>query len=70
MPKGKMSRKQLFRVALAGAGLTGQQWAERQGVTLGHLSQVLDEKRESRTLTEKVDAFIEKQLISISQMVA
>lgn len=70
MPKGKPGRKQMFRVALASAGLTAQQWAEKQGVTSGHLSQVLDEKRESASLTEKMDEFIRKQLISLSEMVA
>lgn len=68
MPKTKRRRKQesqaksRFRAALILAGLTMEQWAERNGITLGHLSQVLDGKRESRSLMEKVDTFAAKQL--------
>lgn len=62
MPRAKTSRKALFRASLAIAGLTAEQWAEREGVTAGHLSQVLSAKRESQTLTEKLDAFIAKHM--------
>jgi hypothetical protein len=58
MPRAKPNRKALFRATLALAGLTAEQWAAKEGVTAGHLSQVLSEKRESRTLTEKIDAFV------------
>lgn len=70
MPKEKISRKKLFRAALALTGMTATQWATEQGITLAHLSQVLDEKRESGRLTEKIDAFIDKKLISNSALVA
>lgn len=62
MPKQKPSRKQLFRAALALAGIDAEQFAAQAGVTGGHVSQVLDGKRESKTLTDKVDAFVEKHL--------
>lgn len=47
--------------ALRIAGLTQTEWARQNGVTQGHLSQVLS-GRESRKLTEKIDAFAAKQL--------
>lgn len=62
MPRAKTSRKQLFRAALAIAGLTQEQWASGEGVTSGHLSQVLSEKRESLTLSGKIDAFVREHL--------
>lgn len=66
MPRTTATRKKLFRVALANAGMTARQWCEKQGISNGHLSNVLAGDRESRTLVEKVDLFIDKQLISIS----
>ena len=62
MPKPKNTRKSRFRAALALAHLQAQEWAKAQGVTPGHLSQVLDGKHESATLTQKIDAFIDQQL--------
>lgn len=62
MPKPKTSRKALFRAALAISEQTAEQWADREGITAGHLSQVLSERRESATLAEKIDAFIAKHL--------
>lgn len=62
MPKAKTSRKQLFRAALAIASLTAEQWADNEGVTAGHVSQVLSGKRDSRALTEKIDAFTREHL--------
>lgn len=62
MPNQKTSRKALFRAAVAVAGLTQEQWAESEGVTGGHLSNVLAGKRESRELLDKVDAFIAKHM--------
>lgn len=61
MPKSKPGRKALFRAALAVAGLTAKEWAAEAGVTAGWLSMILNEKDESITLTEKIDAFIAKQ---------
>jgi hypothetical protein len=62
MPKAKTSRKQLFRAALAIASLTAEQWAEKEGVTAGHVSQVLSGKRESKALTDKIDGFVRQHL--------
>ena len=62
MPKAKTSRKQLFRAALAIASLTAEQWADKEGVTAGHVSQVLSGKRESLTLNDKIDAFVREHL--------
>ena len=62
MPKAKTSRKALFRAALAGVELTAAQWAEREGITPEHLSLVLNGKRESRSLDEKIDGFIRVRL--------
>ena len=66
VPHRPPSRQQLFRAALAIAGITGTQWAEEQGVTRQHVWQVLAGVRESKTLTEAVDAFIAKHTISRS----
>lgn len=62
MPKAKTSRKQLFKAALAIAGLTGKQWAEGEGITPQWLSMVLSGKEVSGTLTTKIDAFIAEHL--------
>lgn len=62
MPKGERSRKALFRAALAIAELTMEQWATGEGVTAGHVSNVLAGKRESQTLTDKIDAFTREHL--------
>jgi hypothetical protein len=62
MPDAQPSRKQLFRAALAIAGLTAAQWADRESITPEHLSRVLNSRRESGTLIEKIDAFIAEKL--------
>lgn len=66
MAKAKTSRKQLFRAALAIAGLTAGQWAQREGITGNYLSQVLGGKLKSKRLDTKIDAFTEKHLSSAS----
>jgi hypothetical protein len=66
MPKMPNPRKSRFRAALALAGLTATEWAEANDVTQAHLSQVLDGKRESRSLMEKVEAFTEKHLSGVA----
>lgn len=70
VPDTRPSRKQLFRAALAIAGKTGLQWADEHGVTRQHLGEVLAGARESKTLTDAVDAFIAKHLVSVSELVA
>jgi hypothetical protein len=70
MAKPKTSRKRRFRAALALAGMTARQWAAEQGVTDNHVHMVLAGTRESASLTEKVDAFIDKHLISKNALVA
>ena len=70
LPQDKPSRKQLFRAALAIAGMTGKQWADEHDVTREHLWHVLSGSRESRSLTDTVDAFIAKHLVSVSELVA
>ena len=70
VPHETPSRKRLFRAALAIAGITGTQWAKEQGVTRQHLQFVLTGERESKTLTDAVDAFIDKHLVSKNALVA
>jgi hypothetical protein len=70
MPRTRATRKRLFRAALGNAGLTARQWAETQGLTSGHLSNLLSGTRENPEITQKVDQFIDKQLISLSKLVA
>ncbi len=63
MPNKELARKsRRFRSALVLAGTTAEAWANEQGVTAGHLSQVLSGKRESAALMAKVEAFTEKHL--------
>lgn len=62
MAKTRDSRKAQFRAALALAGKTAETWAEENGITAGHLSQVLAGKRESRALMEKVEAFTRRYM--------
>lgn len=51
-------RKRKFKAALALAGITAQQWAEKEGITRQHLNSTLNNESESKPLTEKIDAFI------------
>ena len=51
-----------FAVALTIAGQSAAQWARANGVTPGHLSQVLSGKHQSKRLIETVTAFIAAQL--------
>ena len=53
------TRKQRFLAALALRGMTQADWAAEHGVTGGHLSLVLNDRRESIPLLEKIDATIE-----------
>ncbi len=62
MPKAKTSRKQLFRAALAIAGITAGEWAESEGITAQWLSMVLSGKSVSQTLNDKIDAFVRLKL--------
>lgn len=62
MPKPKNPRKARFLAALRLAEMTMAEWASSEGVTTGHLSQVLDGKRISNTLMDKVDRFATERL--------
>lgn len=57
----QMSRKARWRAAIALAGTTAKEWCTEQGITEGHLYQVLRGDRESPPLLQKIDAFIAKQ---------
>jgi hypothetical protein len=52
------NRKALFKAALALAEMSAATWARQQGVHPMHLSLVLNEKRESKRLTDLIDQFI------------
>lgn len=62
MAQTRTSRKQLFRAALAIAGLTAREWADREGTSESYLSLVLNGKRESEALTMKIEAFAQKEM--------
>lgn len=64
MPNETETRNREFRAALALAGMTGQQYAERVGVSWGHLWGVVRGERESKVLETEIDKFIDKHLIS------
>jgi hypothetical protein len=70
MPRTRATRKRLFRAALGNAGLTARQWATTQGLSDGYLSNILSGTKENASIIEKVDQFIDKQLISLSKLVA
>lgn len=60
VPKEKPSRKQQFRAALALAGLTAKEWADREGIDETYLSRVLNEQRTNEAIIAKVDAFTKR----------
>jgi hypothetical protein len=63
MPQTHTRRKQLFRAALAlSGGMTQEQWAAREGLTPEHVSRVLNGRLVSRSLTERIDAFIREKV--------
>ena len=66
VPAPTTSRKSQFRAALALAEQTASDWCAEQGITTGHLYQVLSGSRESVSLTEKVDAFIAEYLTRVA----
>jgi hypothetical protein len=56
------TRRAEFKAAIALARTTVEKWCAENGVTTGHLYQVLREERESPPLIAKVDAFIERHV--------
>lgn len=52
------ARRRVFRSALALSGTTAVTFARNLGVSANHLSCVLRGERESRRISEAVDAFI------------
>lgn len=55
-------RRRRFFAALALAGMTQEDFADKHGVTGTQVYFVLRGERESRTLDEKIDAFISDHL--------
>lgn len=55
-------RKARFRAALVLAGLTAREWCDNQAIGYPHLFRVLNGERESQSLDEKVDSFIDQYL--------
>lgn len=66
MPKTKTPRKAHFLAALRLACLTMEQWAKREGVTQGYVSNVLSGRRTNDLLDKKIAAFTEKQLRNVA----
>lgn len=60
MVKLLSTRKARFKAALVRVGMTQHDWAVQQGITRGYLNMVLNERMQSRSLIEKVDAFIQE----------
>ncbi len=60
------SRKARFKAALALAEQTAQSWCEGEGIGYPHLVLVLNGDRVSQRLVEKIDAFIEQYLPSVT----
>ena len=63
MPKAKTSRKQLFRAALAIAGMTAARWALSEGYSPEHISRCLsNEKLASAALIARIDEFTKEHV--------
>lgn len=62
MAKRTLDRKTAFRVALAARNMTASEWAKENGITAGHLSQVLSSGRISESLVTKIDSFIDANI--------
>lgn len=60
--KQRRQRKQRFQAALALAGMTQADFAEKQDIDPGHLSKVLSGDRTSGKLVSKVESFISRYL--------
>lgn len=60
MPRIDNTRKARFRAALIRAGLTQEQWAEKNEMVREHLNRVLNQHVISPRVTELIDAFIEE----------
>lgn len=54
------SRKARFKAALARVGKTQRAWAKEQDVSYTHLYLTLVDESQSKTLTGKIDAFVEQ----------
>lgn len=59
-------RKKRFLAALAMAGMSMREWATKNDLTAGHVSQYLSGKRDSAVLDERVDAFTAKHLRDVA----
>lgn len=62
MPKARNTRKARFLAALRIAGLTMSDWAAREGVTQGYVSNLLAGRRTHEVLNKRIDHFTEKHL--------
>ena len=62
MTDERETRKRQFRAALGLAGLTAQQWAEKEGVNPGYLSRVLSGKIKQSWVVDRIDEFARKRL--------
>jgi hypothetical protein len=56
------TRKARFRAALALAGMTVRDWCQQQGYSEPHVYLFLAGRRDSQTLTDKMEAFIDQYL--------
>jgi hypothetical protein len=62
MPKARNTRKARFLGALRIAGITMSQWATKEGVTQGYVSNLLAGRRTHDVLNKKIDDFTEKHV--------
>ncbi|AHG92102.1 hypothetical protein J421_4635 (plasmid) [Gemmatirosa kalamazoonensis] len=62
MPSASDERKRRFEAALKLAGETMESWAQKQGISYGHLYFVLSGQRESARLSRLIEAFIADHL--------
>lgn len=68
IPRALRDRKTRFYQALVAADLSMSAWAAKQGLTPGHVSQVLSGKRPGFALDAKITAFIAKHLKDLADV--
>lgn len=51
-------RRKAFRAALALDGMTQEEWAQRDGISGGHLTHCLFGRRKSKVLFDRIDKYV------------
>jgi hypothetical protein len=68
VPTALAQRKKRFRIALAIAGLTATEWAEKNDVAPSYLFRYLGGNTVSGPLGEKIDGFVDRYLKQLGKV--